>query len=57
MCVHSYLLEDWVKFGYAGRLGRLDHCLIMLQVQFATEVTLIRLLDYACIILIEDAIG
>ena len=31
--------------------------LFMLQVQFATEVTLIRLLDYACIILIEDAIG
>ena len=22
---HSYLLEDWFKFGYAGRLGRLDH--------------------------------
>ncbi|PWA70076.1 reverse transcriptase domain, Reverse transcriptase zinc-binding domain protein [Artemisia annua] len=31
--------------------------LFMLQVRFATEVTLIRLLDYACIILIEDAIG
>ena len=22
---HSYMLEDWFKFGYAGSLGRLDH--------------------------------
>lgn len=39
-----------------GRLGPLDH--VYASSRFATEVTLIRLLDYAfCIILIEDAIG
>lgn len=53
---HSYLLEDGFKFGYAGRLGRLDH--VYASSSIAMEVTLIRLLDSAfCIILIEDAIG
>ena len=53
---HSYLLEDGFKFGYAGRLGHLDH--VYPSRSIATEVTLIRLLDYAyCILLIEDANG